>query len=621
MPRVRLIAALLMLCAVAAPAGAAGPAKPRLTLEESPHNPLSGKLPPEVTSMAFSHDGRWLVASYFVPALNRPGTDWDSWVTEWDLETGLRITVPTGHGPVAISPDSRTLAMNVYTRGDDLMRPKLLLALWHLGETEPFQRLLPAEGLKDSVDIEFHPDGWLLALALDGSFLAWGPDWAKPATGPSHLNTWPYGPAELTVAPMIHIGAAPNAEIMAVAPVQGHALMHSNMRGEIRFDHWAIKKVPMPWASRGLRGIKHFALPPGELRWAALSGNGTLTLIDSKPSPDPAERPIERVLPAGGGAAAFSADATRVAAADVRGIVRIWDVATGRLVRTLRLDDRPTDTVFVAAVQCSSVFGDPEANRKALAAYVSQAAGAGAQIVVLPETAVTGYLTPDLKRTWQVDKHPLSEGLEGADPAAAAETVPGPSTEFFARLANHYGLYLTVPLLEVDRRTGRYYNTVVLLGPDGRTLIHYRKRNPLMWAEQGWVTAGDLGSPVVDTPFGRLGVLICFDIHEQAAVVAERKIDTLLYSIAWVEDEGSLWFSKMLPDIARERNFIIVAANWTVPPGAKPKWFGYGQSCVIGQNGTVLSRMKKATEEGLVFAEIPCGRQEAGGMATPKRSP
>jgi predicted amidohydrolase len=358
-----------------------------------------------------------------------------------------------------------------------------------------------------------------------------------------------------------------------------------------------------------VRGIKQFAFQPGALRWGALSGNGKLTIIDSKPAPEPAERPLERVLPGGGAAVAFNADATRVAAADARGIVRIWDVATGRLLRTLRLDDRPADTVLVAAVQCSSVFGDPAANRKALAAYVTQAAKAGAKIVVLPETAVTGYLTSDLKRTWQVDQRPLSPGLEGADPAMAAETVPGSSTEFFSQIADRCGIYLTVPLLEVDRRTGRYYNTVVLLGPDGRTLIHYRKRNPWMWAEQGWVTAGDLGNPVVDTPFGRLGLLVCFDIHEQAAVMAERKIDTLLYSIAWVEEQGSPWFANTLPAIARERGFHIVAANWTVPRGQRPTWFGYGQSRIISKEGGVLARAGKDTDEGVVFAEIPCGDQ------------
>ena len=81
-------------------------------------------------------------------------------------------------------------------------------------------------------------------------------------------------------------------------------------------------------------------------------------------------------------------------------------------------------TVLVAAVQCYSRFGDPAGNRKTLARLVRRAASRGAKIVVLPETAVTGYLSADLKRTWQTGGRATSEGLTGVDPKDAAETVP-----------------------------------------------------------------------------------------------------------------------------------------------------------------------------------------------------
>src|SRR5262245_55739744 len=57
--------------------------------------------------------------------------------------------------------------------------------------------------------------------------------------------------------------------------------------------------------------------------------------------------------------------------------------------------DRP-QTVKVAAIQCSSGLGDAEANRKKLTALIKEAAGEGAKIIVLPETAITGYLSQDL---------------------------------------------------------------------------------------------------------------------------------------------------------------------------------------------------------------------------------
>ncbi len=313
----------------------------------------------------------------------------------------------------------------------------------------------------------------------------------------------------------------------------------------------------------------------------------------------------------GGGAIRFSPssssspDGKRRASADIRGIIRIWDVKSGALVRTLRLDDRPTNTVLVAAIQCYSKFGEPEANRKKLTRLVNRAASRGAKIIVLPETAVTGYLSADLKKTWQAGGRPVSGGLKGVDPKDVAETVPGPSTKMFGNLAKKWGIYLTVPLLEVERKTGRYYNTSVLLGPDGRILIHYRKRDPWKWAECGWASRGDRGNPVADTHFGRLGLLICYDIHDQAKVMGRLKIDTLLYSIAWVEDKGSDWFAKKLPAIAKANKFNIIAANWTVPKAPAPKWHGYGQSCIIDAAGKVLAKVKGNLQEEIVYTELP----------------
>jgi predicted amidohydrolase len=262
-------------------------------------------------------------------------------------------------------------------------------------------------------------------------------------------------------------------------------------------------------------------------------------------------------------------------------------------------------TFRVAAVQAASQFGKPQANRTRLAEMIVKAARGGAKIVVLPEAAVTGYLTYDIKTTWRVGDRELGAGLTGADPQDAAETVPGPSTEFFGHLAQEHGLYVTVPLVEVDPTNGNYYNTSVLIGPDGKILLHYRKRNPWPWAERGWATDGDRGNPVADTPFGRLGLLICYDIHEQAAVMGRLKIDTLLYSIAWVEDAGSTWFARDLPAKAKECGFNIIAANWTIPGARVPRWHGYGQSRIIAAAGTILAAATDDLAEETVFAEIP----------------
>jgi len=109
----------------------------------------------------------------------------------------------------------------------------------------------------------------------------------------------------------------------------------------------------------------------------------------------------------------------------------------------------------------------------------------------------------------------------------------------------------------------------------------------------------------VDTPFGRLGLLICYDIHDQAKIMGQLKIDTLLYSIAWVDNKDSDWFPEKLPAIAKSNGFNIVAANWTVPKSPAPAWHGYGQSRIIDASGKVLAKAGDGLGEEIIFTELP----------------
>src|SRR5215216_212654 len=73
-------------------------------------------------------------------------------------------------------------------------------------------------------------------------------------------------------------------------------------------------------------------------------------------------------------------------------------------------------TVRVAAVQCSSDLGKVAANTTKLTALIKEAAAKGAKIVVLPEAAITGYLSQDLKTNWAVSGRPLESEFKGLDP-------------------------------------------------------------------------------------------------------------------------------------------------------------------------------------------------------------
>jgi predicted amidohydrolase len=263
-----------------------------------------------------------------------------------------------------------------------------------------------------------------------------------------------------------------------------------------------------------------------------------------------------------------------------------------------------SQTFKVAAVQAVSKFADPNGNCEHLARLVRQAAQKGAKVVVLPETAVTGYMSDDLVTTWQLPDWPITDGLKGIGPKEYADTVPGKATRFFAKISNELNIYLTVPVLEVDRKTNKYYNTVVLIDPNGSLILHYRKINPWPFAERSWATKGDRGLQIVDTLYGRMGLLICYDINFEPPHLKELGVDHLLYSIAWVDKKDSDWFTNRLPAIAKENNLNIIGANWTVSSQTKPTWYGYGHSLIIDSNGMIATVVSSDTEEQIIYADI-----------------
>jgi predicted amidohydrolase len=270
-------------------------------------------------------------------------------------------------------------------------------------------------------------------------------------------------------------------------------------------------------------------------------------------------------------------------------------------------------TVKVAAIQCSSDLGEVETNRKKLTALVEEAAQHGAKIIVLPEAAITGYLSQDLKTNWRVGGRPMDRAFAGSkDPLTAAEPVPGPSTKHFCALAKRLGVYVTVPLLECvsnmkDGRPPTFYNTVCLASPKGELVAHYRKLTPWPHPEQSWATPGDRGVQTFDTEYGRVGLAICFDIHTILERYQPHHIWALLYPIAWVDNEQPAeWFWHTLPARVRPFNHYVIGANWSTD--APQKWRGYGFSTIISPEGKVLASAKSLHGSEIVYAEIATGK-------------
>ncbi len=166
---------------------------------------------------------------------------------------------------------------------------------------------------------------------------------------------------------------------------------------------------------------------------------------------------------------------------------------------------------------------DPEANFAAAVRHIRQAARLGANIVCLPELFRTQYFCQ-------------REDLRLFD---LAEPIPGPSTEKLSALARELRVAIVASLFE-RRAAGLYHNTAVTLNADGALASVYRKMHipddPLFY-EKYYFTPGDRGFQAVDTAFGCVGTLVCWDqwYPEGARLTALQGAEALFYptAIGW----------------------------------------------------------------------------------------
>jgi predicted amidohydrolase len=179
-------------------------------------------------------------------------------------------------------------------------------------------------------------------------------------------------------------------------------------------------------------------------------------------------------------------------------VVLIWCAASTSLAQNNR---EAPQTVQVAGVVLKWVRGDKEANYRRLEPLIREAAEKGAQIVVTTECSLDGYAIAD--KTIPLETY-----------RALGEPIPdGHYFRKFQALAEELEIHLLVGLTEADG-DGRY-NTVVLLGPDGKLVGKYRKQK---LGHESVRNSPGKESPVFDTPFGKLGVMICADRTDAAIV-------------------------------------------------------------------------------------------------------
>ncbi len=262
---------------------------------------------------------------------------------------------------------------------------------------------------------------------------------------------------------------------------------------------------------------------------------------------------------------------------------------TGQTVLVPYREPEPGDhngqTALTVASVCMNVKEDKEANLKVFEEYIARASEQGAHLVVLPEIGLQN------NPAWGPASYkPSAEEMVYIQDTA--ETVPGPSTSHIIAMARQYGIYVVFGLTEVS--SGTLFNTSVVVGPEGVVGKH---RKTHLWdksyggnEDQVWSTEPGIG--VVESPLGRVGLLICIEMGLDycQALVQAGQADFLVALTIWF-DEGYV-----IADAQKTNRWLVVSDH--KGKSGHATGFGLGHSCVVHPNGRILADTNGS--EGLV---------------------
>jgi nitrilase len=217
-----------------------------------------------------------------------------------------------------------------------------------------------------------------------------------------------------------------------------------------------------------------------------------------------------------------------------------------------------TTTVRAAVVQAGAVPFDSDACVDKAVALIEDAAASEAKVIVFPEAFVGGY------------PKGLNYGLVvGArDPVGreefrlyfdAAIEVPGPQTHRLGEAASAQGCYVVIGVIE--REGGTLYCTALFFGPDGKLLGKHRKLMPTALERMIWGFGDGSTLTVVDSPYGRIGSVICWENYMPMMRMAMYAKNVALYCAPTADDRDT-WISSMQHIALEGRCFVLTACQF-----------------------------------------------------------
>jgi predicted amidohydrolase len=245
-------------------------------------------------------------------------------------------------------------------------------------------------------------------------------------------------------------------------------------------------------------------------------------------------------------------------------------------------------SVKIACIQMEPHVGDVAGNRAAASRFIEAAARQDARLIVLPELCNSGYVF-----------HSREEAL------ALAERIPaGPTCEEWSALARRLQVYIVAGIAERD--DDELYNTAVVIGPDGY-IGKYRKLH--LWNQENiYFTPGNLGLPVFDLPFGRVGVAVCYDgwFPEVYRLGALQGADLICVPTNWVpmpdQPPGQHPMAVTLTMASAHSNALFIACADRV--GIERGQAFIGRSVIVNCSGWPVAGPASQDNEAVIYAEL-----------------
>jgi nitrilase len=276
------------------------------------------------------------------------------------------------------------------------------------------------------------------------------------------------------------------------------------------------------------------------------------------------------------------------------------------------LSRTPFSSYTIAAVQAAPVFLNREATIDKACGLISEAARAGARLVVFPESFIPAY--PDWIWAVPAGQDSVLRELYSTLLDQSVE-IPSPATKRLCDAAREAGVHVVMGLSERNSEAsgGSLYNTLLYIDDAGQVLGKHRKLIPTGGERLIWAQGDGSTLAAYDTPLGKLGGLICWENYMPLARYAMYAWGTQIY-VAATWDRGEPWLST-LRHIAKEGRVYVLGCCSVLRRSDLPaslaerfydnagEWLNTGESAIVDPSGTVIAGPLSAREE-ILYATV-----------------